>query len=296
MCCSNLNGNINVSYLKTEKENLYFDRKRAKIAGVDLANTIASFCNANGGIVVVGITDDGIIEGFADVGINKLNEIQKVVNMYLHPSPIVLMELIDVINQRGEKDYVVVFHIEAALQKIIYNNKDEVFCRRGDSSFKLTNEQIKSLEYDRHQRDFENEIIIDTSIDDIDNEIVEIYKEKLNANISNEEILKARGFLKEHKGSLCLTKAGMLLFGKNPTITMPQARLRVLKFEGTEFQVGTQMNIVKDKTFDKCLYRIIVEATDFIESQLREFTSLSSSGVFESISEFPRFAWYERVG
>ena len=85
----------------------------------------------------------------------------------------------------------------------------------------------------------------------------------------------------------------MLLFGKNPTIYFPQARVRVLKFEGTEFQVGTDMNIVKDKTFDRCLYRIINEASDFIRSQLREFTYLHPDGFFKTIPEYPEFAWYE---
>ena len=50
---------------------------------------------------------------------------------------------------------------------------------------------------------------------------------------------------------------------------------------------------VKDKTFDRCLYRIINEASDFIRSQLREFTYLHPDGFFKTIPEYPEFAWYE---
>lgn len=64
---------MTLDYLKKAPEDLYFDRKRAKISTQDLANEIASFANANGGVVAVGITDDGIIEGFNQYGINKLN-------------------------------------------------------------------------------------------------------------------------------------------------------------------------------------------------------------------------------
>lgn len=106
-------------------------------------------------------------------------------------------------------------------------------------------------------------------------------------------IAKARGFLKEVKRSWHLTKAGMLLFGKNPSIYFPNARIRVLKFEGTEFQLGKDMNIVKDKSFDSCLYKSINEAADFIRSQLREFTHLNQNGIFETVPEYPEFAWYE---
>jgi len=122
---------------------------------------------------------------------------------------------------------------------------------------------------------------------------MEIYKRKIGTDLSNELVLKARGFLREKNGELHLTKAGMLLFGKNPSIYLPSARVRVLKFEGTNFQVGTEMNIVKDRTFDSCLYKTIEQARDFINSQLREFTHLNQDGVFETVPEYPEFAWYE---
>ena len=133
-----------------------------------------------------------------------------------------------------------------------------------------------------------------SSIDDIDLEVMDIYKNKIGATeISNEQVLKARGFLVEENGKLYFTKAGILLFGKNPSVYLPSARVRVLKFEGTNFQVGTEMNIVKDRTFDKCLYKTLEEARDFINSQLREFTHLNQKGIFETVPEYPEFAWYE---
>ena len=51
MLTSNINPSITIDYLKNTDENLYFDRKRAKISNQDLANEIASFANANGGVV-----------------------------------------------------------------------------------------------------------------------------------------------------------------------------------------------------------------------------------------------------
>ena len=293
MRISKINSNITMEYLINIPENLYFERKRAKISFQDLANEIASFANANGGIIAVGITDNGLIEGFNAYGISKLNDCQKVVSRYLKPVPIYECELIKLKNSKDEDDCILLFHIEPALNYIVRNNKDEVFCRQGDSSIKLTADQIKSLEYDRKERDFETEILIDSSINDIDLEMVDLYKKKLGTQLSTEEILRARGFLREKNGEWHLTKAGMLLFGKNPSIYIPSARVRVLKFEGNNFQFGTEMNIVKDKTFDSCLYKTIEEAREFINSQLREFTHLNQSGIFETVPEYPEFAWYE---
>lgn len=293
MNISKINSSLTIDYLTKTPENLYLDRKRGKISIQDLANEVASFANANGGIIAVGITDDGLIEGFNIYGPNKLNECQKVVSGYLNPSPVYEYELVDIKNERGEDDNILLFHIEPAMNYIVRNNKDEVYCRQGDSSIKLTSDQIRSLEYDRKERDFEAEILLDSSIEDIDLDMVEIYKKKLGTKLSTEQVLKARGFLREKQGELRLTKAGMLLFGKNPSVYLPSARVRVLKFEGTNFQVGSEMNIVKDRTFDSCLYKTIEQARDFINSQLREFTHLNQDGVFETIPEYPEFAWYE---
>ena len=295
MSLSKINSSINLEYLKKEKENLYFDRKRAKISLQDLANEIASFANSNGGIIAVGITDDGKLEGFNTYGVEKLNDCQKVVTNYLKNTPTYKTELISIENEKLEKDNILLFHIEPELNYIIRNNKDEVYCRQGDSSIKLNANQIRNLEYDRKERDFEAEILMESSINDIDIEIMEIYKNKIDTDLSNEDVLKARGFLREKEGKYHLTKAGMLLFGKNPSIYLPSARVRVLKFEGTEFKVGTEMNIIKDRTFDKCLIRTIEQTRKFINSQLREFTHLNPDGVFETIPEYPEFAWYEGI-
>ncbi len=272
---------------------MYFDRKRGKISLQDLANEVASFANSNGGLIAVGITDEGKIEGFNVYGKEKLNECQKVVTNYLKNTPTYRIELINIKNEKDEDDNILLFHIEPELNYLIRNNKDEVYCRQGDSSIRLNANQIRSLEYDRKERDFEAEVLLESSINDIDSEVMEVYKRKIDTDLPNEEILKARGFLREKNGKYHLTKAGMLLFGKNPSIYLPSARVRVLKFEGTEFQVGTEMNIIKDRTFDKCLFKTLEQAREFINSQLREFTHLSPDGVFETVPEYPEFAWYE---
>lgn len=212
----------------------------------------------------------------------------------MNPTPIYRTELIKIRNNKNEDDNILLFHIDSALDYIVRNNKDEVYLRQGDSSIKLSASQIRSLEYERRERNFESEVLAGTGLEDLDLDIINIYKENIEAtDIPTEQVLRARGFLVNNNGELNLTKAGMLLFGKNPSIYLPGARVRVLKFEGVDFQVGMDMNIVKDKTFDKCLYRTLQEAKDFINSQLREFTHLTPNGIFKTIPEYTEFAWYE---
>lgn len=178
MNISKINTSLTIDYLTKTPENLYLDRKRAKISLQDLANEVASFANANGGVIAVGITDNGVIEGFNLYGIKKLNDCQKIVSSYLNPAPVYECELINIKNQKYEDDNILLFHIAPAINYIVRNNKDEVYYRQGDSSIKLTSDQIRSLEYDRKERDFEAEVLIDSTIDDIDIDMVELYKKK----------------------------------------------------------------------------------------------------------------------
>ena len=93
----------------------------------------------------------------------------------------------------------------------------------------LDYEQTLKLQYDKHQLVFEDEPVPDSSIEDIDHEVVDRFKRTLGTTVSDKQTLRSARFLT--KDGL-LTKAGVLLFAEHPTIFLPQARVRVLRFEG----------------------------------------------------------------
>mgnify|MGYP003218384970 FL=1 len=66
--------NITNQYLIESEENQYFDRKSARIKPVDILRHIVAFANANGGVLVVGIEDNGEITGFDCMNAHKVNE------------------------------------------------------------------------------------------------------------------------------------------------------------------------------------------------------------------------------
>ena len=148
------------------------------------------------------------------------------------------------------------------------------------------------MQYDRGQRYFEDEIVQLSSLSDLDDNLINDYKYIMNiTELSNEEVLKARNFLINGK----LTNAGILLFGKNPSKFLPQARLRVIKYSEMHQKVGTEINIIKEKTFDKAIPTIIKEAREFINTQLRDFQYLDKDGKFKTMPEYPEFAWFEGI-
>lgn len=46
-----------------------------------------------------------------------------------------------------------------------------------------------------------------------------------------------------------MSGAAILLFGKDPQQYFQRARIRFIRYDGTEAKVGAEMNVVKDKIF-----------------------------------------------
>lgn len=71
---SAMNPMLTLKYLTTEHENKYFDRKSGKIRPADIADLISAFANAEGGTIVIGISDkQKILEGVNAFGEDKIN-------------------------------------------------------------------------------------------------------------------------------------------------------------------------------------------------------------------------------
>lgn len=74
MIQSKINPDVEENFFRFSNESQKLDRKSSKIDIKNIANHIAGFANADGGILVIGIRDDGTLEGFENYE-NKDNEI-----------------------------------------------------------------------------------------------------------------------------------------------------------------------------------------------------------------------------
>lgn len=144
MLQSEIKEELNEEYIRFANENQKFDRKSAKKDIKEIANHIAGFANADGGTLAIGITDDGKLEGFENYG-NKSEDILKSSVQYLKTIPEIKTEKLNIINSNGHEDFILLLHIEISHNSLIRNVKDEVYLRRGDSTIKLTDEQIQIL-------------------------------------------------------------------------------------------------------------------------------------------------------
>lgn len=298
MIKSAINPTLTLEYMTTKHENKFFDRKSAKVKPSDIAPWIPAFANAEGGTLIIGISDKSMkIEGIDEFGEEKINQFINLPKDYCRPMPSYKEEFIDVINYKGEPDRILLLHIEPSIDRIIYMTNDSVWLRIGDRTRELKGEDIKLLEYEKGSRHYEDEINEDAEITDLDKGLIEEYKTRIDAiGVDTAQILRGRGLMKRKNGKDYLTNAAVLLFAENVAQFYPNCRIRFLRYMGTDIKVGTEMNVVKDKSFEKPILRLIDEAKAFIKDQLREFNALDpNSGRFSIVPEYPEFAWLEGI-
>ena len=89
--------------------------------------------------------------------------------------------------------------------------------------------------------------------------------------------------------------SAMLLFGKNPKHFFPRARIRFVRYEGTEARVGARMNVIKDVMFEGRILQVTEKALEFVGSQIKERTYLGADTRFVTEPEYPEFAWKELI-
>ncbi len=298
MIRSKINPMFTLKYMITENENKIFDRKSALVKPTKLANLISAFANAEGGVVAIGISDTNKkIEGINKIGLQEINNIITAPKDHCKPMPEYDYEYLNITNDKGEEDKILLLHIKPEINRIIETSNGSTFLRIGDRTKEMKGEDLRALEYSKNARHFEDELSFRGKLDDLDKELLLEYRKKINAEeLDDFQVLSARGFIEEKDGEIRLTNAAILLFAKNIRKFYGNCRVRFVRYEGTSMQVGSRINIVKDKSLDLPIIKLIPEAQKFIDTQLREFTRLNTStGRFETIPEYPEFAWVEGI-
>ncbi len=277
------------------EESQTFDRKSVNIAPRDLSSLVCAFANADGGVIAIGISDrNRRIEG-VDSHPEKINELLRVPMDFCTPTVSFAYELIDCIDSDGNKNHILLLHIEASA--FLHENQSrDAYVRVGDKSKLLSFEDRMTLSFDKGLRTFEDFIVPESCYEDIDENYLGEYLQRIGyAKSPKDYLLQNRNFAKVQNGILRLSVAAILLFAKNPQSFFPRARIRFIRYEGTEERFGAEMNVVKDVVFEGRILQQIQQTVAYIQTQIKERTYLTSGGVFTTEPEYPEFVRTELV-
>ena len=283
-----------IDELINRKEDQTFDRKSARKDPKGLSNHFSAFANADGGTLVIGIEDNGVVTGIDEYPEN-VNEILRVPFDFCRPSIRVETEVVECIDRNGRPNHLLIITIPQSTE-LHANQQDDVYYRMGDKSQKLSFDDRLRLMYSKGTRYYEDEPVADSTIDDIDMDVVAAYCEKIGYTKSAQEyITQNKSFIVTKGGHSEMSGAAILLFGKDPQRFFQRARIRFIRYEGTEAKVGAEMNVIKDRLFTGRILDMLEAALSFVQDQIKEHTHLDQGGKFVTTPEYPEFVWKELI-
>ncbi|PTE78480.1 ATP-binding protein, partial [Staphylococcus gallinarum] len=205
-------------------------------------------------------------------------------------------KFVDVINKYNQDDQILLLSVDPSIDKVYTTKNDEAFIRVGDETKKLSFEMRKDLEYEKDIRRYESELVNDCLLEDLDQNLLNNYKSLHNFEGENVwKLLYSKGLAKRDENkNYTLTVAGILCLAETPTIFLPNARVRFIRYDGIKEQTGSEMNVIKNESVEAPLPILIDTVSSIIEGQLRDFNFLDAErGQFVKVSEYPKEAWLE---
>lgn len=287
---------MTIEEITTRQEGQTFDCKSFSIDPKGLAVAMIAMANADGGEIAVGVSDHHReIEGVMS-NEKHLNDLLRTPLDFCVPSVKASWELIDCINREGNADKVLVFHIQCS-STLHASTSDECYLRIGDRSRKLNFADRLSLLYAKGEQSFEDTPVFGAKLEDLNLNAVAEYISILGYGKSVPEFLSENNdFLRiDDNGRQSVSASAILLFGRNPQRFFPRARIRFIKYRGTEEKTGAQMNVVKDITYEGTILDQIRKMVELLELQIDELTYLGEDGRFVTKRQYPHFVLQELI-
>jgi ATP-dependent DNA helicase RecG len=267
-------------------EDQWFERKSCRIAPLDLAKALIGFANADGGTLVVGV-EDGEIEGTDGNPGRRNAQLQANVDFCVPPVP-ARHRLVACVDRGGEPNELLVFQVEPS-ESVHANQKDEVFLRVGDENRRLGFAQRQELLFDKGQASYEARPS-GASLDLVDQTLLDSYARWAGAS-EPARLLHARGLANDGE----LTIAGCLLFAKSPQAFLPEAFIRVLRYQGRERGSGVRQQLVDDVRLEGPIPEQLRQAREQVERLQPSRRALGEGGTFEDVPLVPDDAWLEGI-
>lgn len=235
--------------LRRLNEDRRLERKPPGIHGKDLGDYIAMWANTvpDGGLIVVGMENDGAFTGCHGLSESQLNAVEKAHYKYC-PEAKVTSSRVEVA-ANGGSSFVILLRVQYREDKVVRTVSGDAFVRRGDEKHRLSEEEIHELEIDRRQIDLEKEPTDLRFPDDFNPDLVRKFVDgvkKLHQptqQYKDIEVLEQRRLGTIKKGEFIPNNACVLALGRDPVDRFPGCHVKFLRVDGEVEESGEKYNV-----------------------------------------------------
>lgn len=280
-----------------------FECKRAVTKPLDLLEVVVAFANTDGGVLVIGMEDPKKAIGnnrLIGVGehMDNVSEFLKMIDKEIEP-PIMDWEKSEVVivNTKRDSDILVLINVQKS-GDVHSLRKGDTFVRKGSQNIKVGSSEIIRLKYEKGSVRFEDEKSDVNDLSCLDKKLFSEYK-KFTASTgeSDWQFLKDNGLAALTGKKFFLTKAGVLLFGKNPSVLLKsKVGIKISHYYGTEANNSGDPNFVtRPFTIEGPLISQIEKAIEYFRSVVNHSRPKLSGASFKSSFLVPEWAFQEAV-
>ena len=240
--------------------------------GKEVLETVCAFANTKGGIIIIGVSDDVIVQG-VETGKETLQNIQNQIKQGIQPNVIP-----EVYSTENDGKLLIIINVDEFPVKPV-SFKGRYFKRINNSNHLLDINEIANLYLKTFNLSWDSYPYPSSSIADIDKEKVYSFIEKVNKEERfslpsdfESSLLKLK-LIKENKP----TAAAMLLFATHAL----NYKIHIGRFK-------SPTNIIDDKQIEDTLFEANDQALKFILNYIKvsfELADRSNEGVNEGVNE-----------
>lgn len=260
-----------------EGQTLEFKRDASSLDNI--LKTVIAFANSAGGIILIGVDDDGSIVGLTEPAKTQ----EQIANAIAHRIKPQLLPEFNIMEVQHKS--VLIIQVEYIPSPFYLTNKNEeqnVFVRLGNTTRLASQEMIAELKRANHHPYFDKAPCANTGEKDLDMQLIQQTFPNIKFSISTEKLLSL-GVL-THKGKrIVATNGGIILFGKPEILHeyFPFAQVRCARFAGT-----TRAEFIDRLNIEGSILHAIDEVPKFIRRNTRmagKFGSMQR----KDIAEYP---------
>lgn len=258
---------------------------------LDIAETLVSFANADGGDLLIGVEDDGTITGIPHSD-DDINTMFNAVNTHLLKDSRLPIGRSTKISIDGK--IILFFSVNKGTDKI-YQLSDGRCLRRDDKQTIPVSFNIINFErMEANSRAFDRCFIDGAQVSDLDIDLVQSLADNYLKGLSVARYLQQLNIAEYTTSGIRLRKAALLLFSKDIHKWHPRCQIRILKVKGTTLLGGEDYNVEKEERVHGNIFELLISSWEKLSIFL-SYKTEREDGLFVPKYLYPESACREAL-
>ena len=262
-----------------------------KAVAADVAEALVAFANADGGVLLVGVEDDGTVTGIS-YDADRLQVILDAPVNNVHkgtPLPPPTIRDISIDTTR-----ILYFSVEKSTRLIHQTSSGRCLQRRDLENAPVAFDQLQFERQEQVSREYDRSFVDGASVLDLDVELIRRVSDHIARGMSPEKCLQLLALADFSASTFQLRRAALLLFAKDISRWHPRCEVRLLRVRGTELRTGREYNALSDEIATGNILQLLSVAWEKLRPHLVE-TKLAPDALFKERVMYPEDACREAL-